>query len=188
MTAPPARNQGWVLLVLTARTEFDVPWEHPKNWTPIALGRLRKRQARELVPAGRINVKYSRGCLVDAEYAVQYLQLLHGAERPELRTPSTLEALDELTRSGLLSAAEGAELREAYIYWRRISEALRMVHGAARDLVLPETGSEELGFLARRMRYEARTWPEAAAVLLADVEAHRERTRALFNRRFHEPV
>jgi glutamate-ammonia-ligase adenylyltransferase len=129
-------------------------------------------------------VKYSRGGLVDAEYAVQYLQLLHGGERPALRTPSTLEALEELRTGGLLSAEEGDELREAYIYWRRISEALRMVHGAARDLVLPEAGSEELGFLARRMRYEAASWPEAAAALLADVEAHRERTRTLFNRRF----
>jgi glutamate-ammonia-ligase adenylyltransferase len=145
---------------------------------------LRERQARELVPPGRINVKYSRGCLVDAEYAVQYLQLLHGGERPALRTPSTLEALEELRKDGLLSVDEGDELREAYVYWRRIAEALRMVHGSARDLVLPEAASEELGFLARRMRYEGATWPEAAEALLADVEAHRERTLALFNRRF----
>jgi glutamate-ammonia-ligase adenylyltransferase len=145
---------------------------------------LRERQARELVPAGRINVKHSRGCLVDAEYAVQYLQLLHGGECPALRTPSTLEALDVLRSEGFLSAGEGDELREAYLYWRRIAEALRMVHGSARDLILPETGSEELGFLARRMRYEGATWREAARALVADVEAHRERTSALFNRRF----
>jgi hypothetical protein len=34
------------------------------------------------------------------------------------------------------------------------------------------------------MRYRGATWPEAAEALLADVEAHRERTLALFNRRF----
>ena len=45
--APTAR----VLLLLTARPEFEVPWSHPKNWTPIALGRLRPRQATAMVEA-----------------------------------------------------------------------------------------------------------------------------------------
>ena len=145
---------------------------------------LRERQARELVPPGRINVKYSRGCLVDTEYAVQYMQLLHGGERPALRTPSTLEALDELRKAELLSGDEEKVLRKAYRHWRGVAEALRMVHGSARDLLLPEPGSEELGFLARRMRYQGATWQEAAQALVADVEAHRERTLAVFNRRF----
>jgi class 3 adenylate cyclase/tetratricopeptide (TPR) repeat protein len=38
-----------VLMVLTARPDFEVPWARPKNWTPIVLGRLRQRQAREIV-------------------------------------------------------------------------------------------------------------------------------------------
>jgi class 3 adenylate cyclase/predicted ATPase len=45
--APTAR----VLLLLTARPEFEVPWSHPKNWTPIALGPLRPRQATAMVEA-----------------------------------------------------------------------------------------------------------------------------------------
>ena len=40
-----------MLMVLTARPEFEVPWSHPKSWTPIALGRLRKRSSRELALA-----------------------------------------------------------------------------------------------------------------------------------------
>lgn len=145
---------------------------------------LRDRQARELVPPGRVNVKYSRGCLVDTEYAVQYMQLLHGGERPALRTPSTLEALDHLQEAGLFSADEAETLRKAYRYWRGVAEALRMVHGSAKDLLLPEPESEELGFLARRMRYEGRTWQDAARALVTDVEACRDRTRTLFERRF----
>ena len=39
---------------------------------------LRRRQTRELVKPGRINVKYSPGGIIDIEYAAQYLQLLHG--------------------------------------------------------------------------------------------------------------
>src|SRR5262249_53063050 len=45
---------------------------------------LRGRQMRELVKRGEINVKYSAGGIIDIEYAVQYLQLIHGADKPEL--------------------------------------------------------------------------------------------------------
>jgi hypothetical protein len=34
------------------------------------------------------------------------------------------------------------------------------------------------------MRYEGRTWQDAAQALMADIEAHRERTLTVFNRRF----
>jgi len=145
---------------------------------------LRERQARELVPPGRINVQYSRGCLVDTEYAVQYMQLLYGGDQAALRTPSTLQALDALRKAGHFSEDEGEALRNAYRYWRGVTEALRMVHGSAKDLLLPEPGSEELRFLARRMRYEGRTWQGAAQALIGDIEAHRKRTLAVFNRLF----
>jgi glutamate-ammonia-ligase adenylyltransferase len=156
----------------------DEPWDRED-----AL-HLRERQARELVPAGRTNVKYSRGGLIDTEYAVQYLQLLHGRERLDLRTSSTLEALDRLQAAEILPADEATPLRAAYLFWRRVSDALRMVHGSARDLLLPEPGSEELGTLARRLGYTGATWPEASEALLADVERHRRWTLALFERRF----
>jgi len=145
---------------------------------------MRERQARELVPPGRVNVKYSRGCLIEVEYSVQYLQLRHGHERPSLRTPSTLEALDGLRDASLLSQEEEETLRSAYLFWRRVADAQRMVHGAARDLLLPEPGREELGSLARRMGYAAASWQEAAEALLADTERHRGRTLAFFDRRF----
>jgi glutamate-ammonia-ligase adenylyltransferase len=156
----------------------DEPWDRQD-----AL-HLRDRQARELVPPGRTNVKYSRGCLIDCEYAVQYLQLLHGRERPGLRTPSTLEALDRLQAAEVLPPSDAVPLRAAYLFWRRVADALRMVHGSARDLLLPEPGSEELGTLARRLGYAGATWPEASAALLADVARHRGGTLALFDRRF----
>jgi len=145
---------------------------------------LRERQAAELVPAGRVNAKYSRGCMVDAEYAVQYLQLLHAGEQEELRTPTTLAGLERLRDAGLVSREDAADLRASYRFWRRLADAQRMVHGAARDLLVPEPGSEEMGFLARRMGYEAPSIQEAAAALLGDIERHRERTLAIFNRLF----
>jgi glutamate-ammonia-ligase adenylyltransferase len=155
-----------------------------KPWDREDALHLRERQARELVPPGRVNVKYSRGCMVDAEYAVQYLQLVHGGEREELRTPTTLEGLERLRDAGLVPKEDAADLRLSYRFWRRLADAQRMVHGAARDLLLPEPGSEDMGFLARRMGYDAPSGHEAAVALLADVERHRGRTLEIFNRLF----
>ena len=145
---------------------------------------LRERQGRELVPPGRFNVKYSPGALVEVEYAVQYLQIEHGRRHPELRTPSTLEGLDRLQAAGPIDSARRDELRAAYLFWRRVADALRMVRGNARDLLLPESGSEEVRFLARRLGYAGPDWAAAADALLADVARHREAVSRFFRERF----
>jgi glutamate-ammonia-ligase adenylyltransferase len=147
---------------------------------------LRDRQARELVPPGRFNVKYSAGGLVDVEYAVQYLQILDGRSRPVLRTPSTGEALDRLRDAGVLGTEEHHDLSAAYRFWRQVADGLRMVRGEARDLLLPEEGSEELRFLARRLGYRGTDWEAGARALGEDVNRHRERVSALVRRRFRE--
>src|SRR5262249_44823967 len=133
------------------------------------------------VPAGRFNVKYSRGGLVDVEYAAQYLQLRHGRPRPELRTPSTSEALDRLRSGGLLSAAEHGLLTRAYAFSRAVVAARRVGHGHARALLLPEEGSSELLGRARRLGYPGTA---AAEALRADAGDHRDRVRAFFDARF----
>jgi glutamate-ammonia-ligase adenylyltransferase len=178
---PVAGNPALGNRVMAARDAFvwsGEPWDREN-----AL-HLRDRQATELVPPGQVNVKYSRGCMVDVEYTVQYLQLLHGGDREELRTPTTLEGLERLARAGLLSSEDAADLRSSYLFWRRLADAQRMVHGSSRDLLLPEADSEEMGFLARRMGYEAPSGQEAADALASDVERHRERTLAIFKRLF----
>jgi glutamate-ammonia-ligase adenylyltransferase len=156
----------------------DEPWDRAN-----AL-HLRDRQCRELVPPGRFNVKYSPGALVEVEYAVQYLQIEHGRALPALRTPSTLEGLDRLLQAGLVDPDERSRLRAAYVFWRAVADALRMVRGNARDLLLPEAGSEETRFLARRLGYPGPAWEEAAAAFLADVTRHRDAVSGFFTRRF----
>jgi [glutamine synthetase] adenylyltransferase / [glutamine synthetase]-adenylyl-L-tyrosine phosphorylase len=154
-------------------------------WDREAALHLRERQVRELVPPGRFNVKLSRGGLVDVEYAAQYLQVMHGRERRELRTPETLDALARLAAAGLLSADEHHVLREGYLFWRSVIDGLRVVRGHAGDLLLPEPGSDEYGFLARRLAYPG-TRREAAAALAVDVERHRTAVSAVYDRRFRD--
>jgi glutamate-ammonia-ligase adenylyltransferase len=145
---------------------------------------LRDRQVRELVTPGRLNVKYSRGALVEVEYAAQYLQLLHGRASPELRTPSTLEALTRLRDAAFLDDAEHDDLQAAYLFWRQVIDALRMVRGNARDLLLPEEGSDDLDLLARRLGYAAGDWREGGRALAADAARQSARVATFFDRRF----
>ena len=139
---------------------------------------LRERQIAELTTPGRIDSKYSRGGLVDVEYTVQVLQLLHGGATSKRRIPSTLRAIEALRGAGVLDDNAAAQLTEAYRFLRRLIDAQRIVRGHARDLVLPPPESDEFLFLARRLGY----WEEqdASARLAADIAAHRQRAARLY--------
>lgn len=156
----------------------EAPWD-----IGLALD-LRRQQIKELVEPGRINVKYSQGGLLDIEYAVQYLQLMHGCLDPRLRTPNTLQALAALEGAGVVGADEAARLRDAYLFLRLLIDGLRIVRGHAKDLLLPAQDSEEFVFLARRLGYQAENWEEGAATLGADVGRHMAHTREFFVNRF----
>lgn len=143
---------------------------------------LRQRQIDELVTPGTLDAKYSRGGLVDIEYTVQYLQLLHGPEQPLLRTPNTLCALEALHQTGYVQQTEYETLTAAYVFLRHLIDALRIVRGHARDLVLPAPDTEESTFLARRMGY----WdgPEPTAQLFSAITHHMQATAQIYHDRF----
>ncbi len=145
---------------------------------------LRQRQASELVEPGRVNAKYSPGGLIDVEYAVQYLQVIHGGERPELRTPTTLIGLRALREAGLFSEDEEARLAAAYSFLRRLIDAMRMVKNEASDLVLPAPDAPEFGYLARRMGYRDADWARSSARLAENITREMETVRELFSERF----
>lgn len=145
---------------------------------------LRKQQLNQLVEPGQINVKYSQGGVIDIEYAVQYLQVMHGHKRPSLRTPNTLQALAALVEAGLVNRTDGESLRKAYLFTRTLIDGLRMVRGNAKDLVLPPPESEEFIFLARRVGYTTDDWQAGARHLQTDIEEHMGKTREFFERTF----
>jgi glutamate-ammonia-ligase adenylyltransferase len=114
---------------------------------------MRERQIRHLVTGGTSNAKYSPGGLVDLEYLVQGLQIMHGQRNPNLRLTNTREAMAALSAAGLLSPDDYARLRKAHTFLRWLIDALRVVRGNAKDLTVPPADSEEFAFLARRLRY-----------------------------------
>jgi glutamate-ammonia-ligase adenylyltransferase len=90
----------------------------------------------------RANAKFSPGALVDLEYAVQILQVTHGAIEKRLRTPRIHEALDALASIGLVEHSEASELVAAYHFFRHLINGLRMLRGSAQDLFLPAPDSD----------------------------------------------
>jgi len=116
-----------------------------------AMRAMRERQLRQLVQPGTWNAKLSSGGLVDCEYLVQSLQITFGRQFPDIRSTSTVEAMQALHRHGLLPDADYRQLHRAYAFLRRLIDALRMVRGDARDLTVPAPGSDEFEFLAGRL-------------------------------------
>jgi len=120
-----------------------------------AMRAMRERQVRHLVTGGTLNAKFSPGGLVDLEYLVQGLQIVHGYRNPSLRLTNIREAMAVLAAAGILSSEDYTRLRKAHTFLRWLIDALRMVRGNAKDLTVPSADSEEFAFLARRLRYSS---------------------------------
>lgn len=135
----------------------------------VAMRAMREKQLRQLVAANTFNAKLSSGALVDCEYLVQGLQITHGHRDIALRTRSTRKAIVALHKLGVFDDDQFERLLDAYIFLRKLIDALRMVRGNARDLALPTVDSEEFQFLARRLGYG-----HDAGRLQTDVERHTE--------------
>jgi [glutamine synthetase] adenylyltransferase / [glutamine synthetase]-adenylyl-L-tyrosine phosphorylase len=96
---------------------------------------VRTRMEMELAKEtqGRWHVKLGRGGLVDIEFLVQALQLVHGAEDPDVRRASTPAALAGLARAGILDTATATTLADHHRFLRRVSTALRLLGARPTD-------------------------------------------------------
>jgi glutamate-ammonia-ligase adenylyltransferase len=147
--------------------------------------RIKARVENERLPQGadpNRHLKLGRGSLSDVEWFVQLLQLQHAAALPALRTTSTLEALEEATRAGLISAPDAAVLRAAWLFASRCRSAITLWTNKTAD-VLP-SDRMQLDGVARMMEYP----PGSANRLEEDYLAVTRRARAVFERRFYGPV
>ncbi len=72
------------------------------------------------------DVKRGVGGIREVEFFVQALQLIHCGKRPELRVPTTLEALDRLLYSGLLDRSDQSQLADSYDLFRRLEHRLQL--------------------------------------------------------------
>lgn len=88
------------------------------------------------IPEGYLNLKLGPGGIRDLELMVHSLLILHGGKHPELRTPSTIEALNRLSSSGLLPQRDCDFLVRSY--WRlRHFEHLVQIYEDQQTHLLP---------------------------------------------------
>ena len=121
----------------------------------LSLQAMRERQLRHLVAGGSFHPKFSPGGLVDIEYLVQALQMIHGHKDIQLRSTNTRQAMMSLTDLGILSQTDFNQLRRAHTFLRWLIDSLRVVRGNAKDVTIPPENSEEFSYLARRLRFGA---------------------------------
>ncbi len=88
--------------------------------------REKVRQAHP-VPDGRFDLKHSAGGMVDVEFVVQYLVLLHTATHPGLAdNVGNIALLQRAEAVGLLSEGMGRAAADAYREMRRLQHRLRL--------------------------------------------------------------
>jgi len=151
---------------------------------------LKRRIEQRTVSAGvdDLEVKTGRGGIRDVEFVVQFLQLLHGGDYPEVRHANTLQALTKLEAVGCLTSEERGIMDDTYRFLRSVEHRLqilfdRQTHQLPRAI-------EELRTLAIRMgyppanRWEDRTGP--AHRFLADYRGKTELNRRILNHLLHD--
>jgi glutamate-ammonia-ligase adenylyltransferase len=127
------------------------------------------------------DVKLSRGGIREIEFIVQLLLVVRGGQFPEIRTRSTLKALQRLAARGLMKPAAAERLAEGYTFLRRIEHRIQYLDDQQTHL-LP-AADEDLAWIARAMGLLCQA---EACELLDLLGAVREIVAAEFDALLHE--
>ncbi|MBI5814676.1 MAG: bifunctional [glutamate--ammonia ligase]-adenylyl-L-tyrosine phosphorylase/[glutamate--ammonia-ligase] adenylyltransferase [Nitrospinae bacterium] len=139
-------------------------------------GKIDQSQAvKKGVKGAERNIKLGQGGIREIEFAAQSIQLLYGARYPELQTRSTIKALDISHALGLLSAPHHRDLREAYIFMRKLENRIQY-HQLLQTHSLPEN-EKRLAALGRLMGFASNN---PAAELLDETQKRRKRVHEVF--------
>jgi [glutamine synthetase] adenylyltransferase / [glutamine synthetase]-adenylyl-L-tyrosine phosphorylase len=87
------------------------------------------------------DLKYVAGGLVDIDFIAQYLQLAHGADKPDILDVNTLHVLDNAGGLGVLPPASVEILRSAALLYHDLTQILRL---CVNEKFNPETAGEDL--------------------------------------------
>ncbi|WP_409050140.1 bifunctional [glutamate--ammonia ligase]-adenylyl-L-tyrosine phosphorylase/[glutamate--ammonia-ligase] adenylyltransferase [Sphaerotilus sp.] len=110
----------------TRRTVLTAPRDLEALKREIATMRERVREAHAVRPT-RFDVKHSRGGMMDAEFAVQWLVLAHSAAHPALLdNAGNIALLQRAEQAGLLPAGVGFAAADAYREQRRVQHRARL--------------------------------------------------------------
>ena len=135
--------------------------------------RVLQRQIREHAakraaghPERANDVKMSRGGIREIEFTVQLLQVVRGGQFPELRTRSTLAALQRIASAGLMAQDTAMALARAYVFLRHVEHRIQYLDDQQTH-VLP-TRDEDLSWIAQTLGFSS------CRPFLSALDAHRE--------------
>jgi len=131
---------------------------------------------------GERELKLAPGGLRDVEFAVQLLQLVHGRSDAMVRSPNTLEALDQLASWGYIGREDAATFSTAYTFLRTLEHRIQL-QKLSRTHVLPEEESE-LRKLGRSLGYMS----ESSTDLEKQWRKHQLEVRRIHEKLFYRPL
>ena len=100
---------------------------------------MRRRMYEEKKPPPEwLDIKQSRGGIVDVEFLTQFLILCHGADHPEIIQNNVPAALVAFSRAGLLAAEDHAVLESDYAFYRLVENRLRLLHDCSENRIGPD--------------------------------------------------
>ena len=108
---------------------------------------MRDRIAREKRAEGIWDLKTAPGGLVDLEFIVQFLQIVHAERLPQVLDQNSGGALEKLAAAGLIGAEAAGGLREAYRLMGALTQVLRLCLSTG---FVPDTASQGLKALLLR--------------------------------------
>jgi len=127
------------------------------------------------------DVKLSRGGIREIEFIVQVLQVVRGGQFPELRTRSTLTALERLVACGVMKPDTATRLADAYRFLRRLEHRIQYLDD--RQTHLLPTEDADLSWIARSMGLVC---SEETCELLDGLCTHREFVANEFDTLLHD--
>ena len=131
-------------------------------------------------------IKRGWGGILDVEFAVQLLQLVHGRNDPALRSRSTLAVLTELGTAGYVDAGDARALADAYRYLRTVEHRLQLVDEAQVHSVPSEPGARAQ--LARVLGHRDDASATALARFDRELSDHQAVARTIHERLFFRPL
>jgi [glutamine synthetase] adenylyltransferase / [glutamine synthetase]-adenylyl-L-tyrosine phosphorylase len=129
-------------------------------------------------------VKLGPGGLRDIEFAVQLLQLVHGRTDDQVRSGTTLVALEQLAAGGYVGREDARHLAEAYRWLRSVEHRLQL-HKLRRTHLLPADGDEQaLRRLARSLGHRG----DVLTALARERAGYSREVRRLHEKLFYRPL
>ena len=127
------------------------------------------------------DVKLSRGGIREIEFIVQLLLVVRGGQFPEIRTRSTLKALDKLAAGGLMQRATAERLADAYAMLRRVEHRIQYLDDQQTH-VLP-TDDADLQWIAASLGHDD---DDGVCTMLDLLGVARESVALEFDRLLHD--